>query len=149
LQGGANVDVSVGDKVYTLEGEDITLQTESAAGMEAATDGFVTIGLVTELTPELLREGLAREILNRLQTQRKESGLEVQDRIEVVLSGDTEVQAAIAEHGAWIAVEVLAPNGLRWVDRPSVETALEFRSWELPNEQQASIAIAKIVWETA
>lgn len=149
LQGGGTVDVSIGENVYTLEGDDITLQTESAAGMEAATDGFVTIGLVTELTPELEREGLAREILNRLQTQRKESGLEVQDRIAVTLSGSTEVQAAIEEHGTWIAEEVLAPQGLLWVATTSDHAGADFRDWELPNNQELSIAISKIALETA
>jgi isoleucyl-tRNA synthetase len=149
LQSGGTIDVSVGENTYTLEGEDITLQTESAEGMEAATDGFVTIGLVTELTPELEREGLAREVLNRLQTQRKESGLEVSDRIDVVITGDAEVQSAVAEHGGWIAEEVLAPNGLRWVEALTQESGLEFREWELPNDQKANIAITKIALETA
>ncbi|MDP7063307.1 MAG: isoleucine--tRNA ligase [Planctomycetota bacterium] len=149
LQGGGTVDVSVGDNVYTLEGDDISLQTESAAGMEASTDGFVTIGLVTELTPELEREGLAREILNRLQTQRKESGLEVQDRIAVRLRGSAEVQAAVEEHGPWIAEEVLAPQGLTWVTEIDADSNDAFRDWELPNNQKLSIAISKITLETA
>ena len=108
--------------------------------MEAATDGVVTIGLATELTPELEREGLAREILNRLQTQRKESGFEIGDRITVRLAGDDAARAAVEEHGSWLAEEVLAPEGLAW----SEEAGEDWREWELPGGGFLRIFLEKI-----
>jgi isoleucyl-tRNA synthetase len=143
LQGGGTVEVELGGEPFLLEGEDILLQTQSAEGMEAATDGYVTIGLVTELTPELECEGTAREILNRLQTQRKESGLEVSDRICVRMYGDAPVRAAMEQHGAWIAQEALAPDGLHWVE-PAEVTPDEFHSWELPGDYHLQIALEKV-----
>ena len=148
LQGGSTVDIDIDGQVFTLEGEDIQLQTQSAVGMEAATDGYVTIGLVTELTPELEREGLARELLNRLQTQRKESGLEVQDRIQVSLTGDESVRLCVQEHHDWLAEEVLAPEGLSWLEDEAAASAEESREWPLPGDQVVRIAIRKIAVET-
>ncbi len=147
LQGGASVEVAIEDQVFALVEEDIQLQTQSAEGMEAATDGYVTIGLVTELTPELACEGLAREILNRVQTQRKESGLEISDRIRVQLHGPAPVAEALAAHGAWIAEEVLAPEGLRWADSPLATS--EARTWELPDGGEVQIHLEKLELEKA
>ncbi|MHC4824765.1 MAG: class I tRNA ligase family protein, partial [Planctomycetota bacterium] len=148
LQGGGSVELEAGGETFTLEGDDIQLQTQSADGLEAATDGYVTIGLVTELTEELECEGLAREILNRVQTQRKESGLEVSDRIQVRLHGDVHVKRAIEHHGDWLAEEVLAPSGLHWVE-PGMISTDTFRTWDLPNESPLRIAVEKIELENA
>jgi len=148
LQGGATVEVDLDGTPFLLEGEDIQLQTQSAEGMEAATDGYVTIGLVTELTPELACEGLAREVLNRLQTQRKETGLEVSDRIQVRIHGDEAVRAAVESHGSWVGEEALAPEGLHWVD-PAVVTPEHFQTYDLPGGHPLHLAISKIALEKA
>ena len=110
LQSGGASTVTVCDNRYELTGEDVILETLSADGMEAATDGNITIGLVTELTPELISEGLAREVTNRIQTQRKESGFDVSDRITVEVFGAGPVMEAVKAHASWIADEVLAPR---------------------------------------
>ena len=146
LQGGAEHEVQVEDRSYVLTGEDIKLQTESAEGLEAATDGVVTIGLVTALTPELEAEGLARELLNRLQTQRKEAGLEVSDRIAVALVATAEVRAQLAPHLAWLAEEVLAPEGFSWAAGEDVE---EFQQWELPGDVVVGVKMDKFDLERA
>ncbi len=117
LQGGGEVEVQVGDNAYTLEGEDVVLETLSVEGLEAATDGVVTLGLVTEIDEGLAREGLARELVNRIQNQRREAGLEVSDRIQLRVAGTAELRAVAEEHGGWIAEEVLAPDGLDFVDQ--------------------------------
>jgi len=146
LQGGGSHTIQVEDRSYEISGEDIKLQTQSAEGLEAATDGTVTIGLVTALTPELEAEGLAREVLNRLQTQRKESGLEVSDRIQLVLAANPEVQALLAPHEAWLAKEVLAPEGISWVDPAQ---AADFHDWELPGEKHVAAKMERITLERA
>ena len=68
----------------------------------------LTVALDTTLTGELRREGLAREIINKVQNLRKKSGLEVSDRIDLAITGSEEVLAAVAEHQERITGETLA-----------------------------------------
>jgi isoleucyl-tRNA synthetase len=71
-------------------------------------DGGFFAAVDPMLTPELRREGWAREVISRVQRMRKESGLAVSDRITVLLAGGEDVKAVVGAHGAWIAGEVLA-----------------------------------------
>ena len=74
-----------------------------------ATDNAITIALETELTPELIREGYARELVSKIQNLRKETDLEVSDRIRVTLATDNaELLAAANEFAAVICGETLA-----------------------------------------
>ena len=68
----------------------------------------MVVALDPTLTPELRTEGLARELVSRVQRLRKEAGLAVSDRIRLHASGDAEVDEAVREHRDWIASEVLA-----------------------------------------
>jgi isoleucyl-tRNA synthetase len=140
LQGGATTTVQVADRAYELDGEDVVLETLSVEGLEAASDGVVTIGLVTEITPELAREGLARELLNRIQNQRRDSGLEVSDRVRVRVTGDAELRAVVDAHGAWIAEEVLAPSGIEW----SADAGADARDWELREGLVARVGLHRV-----
>ncbi|MEK7863677.1 MAG: DUF5915 domain-containing protein, partial [Chloroflexota bacterium] len=129
----------------TVEGvalapEDVVVAYQAAAGQEAESDGFVTLVLDTQLTPALEREGLAREVLNRVQTQRKESEFAVGDRIELRVVAADEVLAALQEHGAWIAEEALAPAGLLL----SESLGADARIWELPGARSVQIAVTRI-----
>jgi isoleucyl-tRNA synthetase len=76
------------------------LLVQEAAGRFAALD--------PELTPVLRREGLARELVSRVQRMRKDAGFEVSDRIRLRVDGDAELLEALAEHREWVAGEVLA-----------------------------------------
>jgi isoleucyl-tRNA synthetase len=69
--------------------------------------GFVT-AIDPTITESLRLEGLAREIVSRVQRMRKDAALAVSDRIRLAVAGDAEVRAAVSSHGAWIAQEVLA-----------------------------------------
>ena len=144
LQGGDEVTVEAGGESYVLCNEDITLQTESAEGLEAATDGYVTIGLNTEISEELRAEGIAREITNRLQTQRKELDLEMSDRIEVQLHASQQVKAVLDIHAAMIADEVLAPKGIFFSADALNEDDECFRKWDLPDDLSITVIIVKI-----
>jgi len=64
------------------------------------------------LSPELVQEGLAREAVNRIQGLRKDSGLEITDRIQVWVSGSDEAVAAVRAHEAYLCAEVLAERVL-------------------------------------
>jgi isoleucyl-tRNA synthetase len=88
---------------------DVLLQRKPAPGQAVATEGDVTVVLDTALTPALVNEGLAREFISVLQQARKAKGLEVSERVRVLWdSDDAEVQAALEQHAATIADEVLA-----------------------------------------
>ena len=68
----------------------------------------MTVALDMTLTPELKKEGLARELINRIQNHRKDSGLEVTDQIEIYLKAEEELQAAVSENKSYILSETLA-----------------------------------------
>ena len=72
-----------------------------------ATESGITVLLDTNLTPELIREGLAREIINRIQKMRKDGGLEVADRIAVALAADKNVEEAVRDQKEYICEETL------------------------------------------
>ena len=91
--------------------DDLLLTRSPVAGAITASLGAVTVALDTAVTPELMREGLAREFISVVQQARKDAGLEVSDRIKLGWSSDdAEVVAAISTHNAFIADEVLAVN---------------------------------------
>ncbi len=88
---------------------DVLLVRKPTPGRAVASEGDVTLVLDAELTPELLLEGLARELVSVLQQARKSLGLEVSDRVKVFWdSEDADVVRAIEVHGAWVSEEVLA-----------------------------------------
>ena len=92
-------------------------------GFAVAEEGSYVAALVTELTPELISEGLAREFVRHLQDFRKESGLDVADRIRVTLEATPLLKEAIFRHQEYITAETLtvelsfaaAPEGAKVV----------------------------------
>jgi isoleucyl-tRNA synthetase len=82
---------------------------QSARGSFATMDeGGFTVALDPTITPELRLEGLARELVNRVQNLRKESGLQVQDRIRLGIFGDGEILDVSRAWGEFVAAETLA-----------------------------------------
>ncbi|MFA6720805.1 MAG: isoleucine--tRNA ligase [Candidatus Cloacimonadaceae bacterium] len=104
---------------YKLLGLDIELVPEDVAVHIQPREGFVFeslkemfVALDTALTPELIREGYARELVNKIQFSRKEQGFEIMDKIAVEWHADAEIADALAEHGDFIRSETLC-NELR------------------------------------
>ena len=95
---------------YTLVSEDVEIATEDMPGWLVSNNGILTIALDIELTDELIEEGIARELINRIQNLRKSSGLEITDRINVVLEDREEIHNAVLHCGEYIASQVLATN---------------------------------------
>ena len=81
---------------------------EDIPGWLVANEGNLTVALEVELTDELKNEGMARELINRIQNIRKESGLEITDRISVTLAPQTDVEKAVESFGDYIKTQVLA-----------------------------------------
>ena len=95
---------------YALVTEDVDIITEDMPGWLVANNGVITIALDIELTPALIEEGIARELINRIQNLRKSSGLEITDRIAVQLENREEIAAAVKNCNEYIASQVLATS---------------------------------------
>ncbi|MBR5854713.1 MAG: isoleucine--tRNA ligase [Paludibacteraceae bacterium] len=115
---------------YSLAAEDVDIITEDMPGWLVANNGTITIALDIELTPALIEEGIARELINRIQNLRKSSGLEITDRIAVQLENKAEIAAAVKNCNEYIASQVLATS-LVLVDNLSDGTALEMDGYTI------------------
>ncbi len=94
---------------FELTAEDVEILTEDMPGWLVATEGTLTIALDIELTQELIEEGLARELVNRIQNLRKSSGLEITDRITVTIDRKMAgIEEVLTHCGEYIASQVLA-----------------------------------------
>lgn len=92
----------------TFSAEDILVFREAIQGTDAVSDRFISIDLKCELTSELIREGLAREVVNRVQKTRKDLGLQVTDRISIKANASDELARAIEQHREYIMRDTLA-----------------------------------------
>ncbi|MEJ2752608.1 MAG: DUF5915 domain-containing protein, partial [Chloroflexota bacterium] len=108
LQAGEEIVVTVDGQAFELGNDDVLVQTESRGGLAVASDKGVTVAVDTELTPELLREGYARDLVRALNNMRKEAGLDISDRIEVAYEAGGEAGTAFRDFGDYIAQETLA-----------------------------------------
>jgi isoleucyl-tRNA synthetase len=125
--------VEVEGETLTLHLDEVEIRTQDLPGWLVATDGSLTVALDVTLTDELRQEGLARELVNRLQNLRKDSGLEVQDRINVALaaSAPAELQAAVQNFGDYIREEVQAQR-LDFVPEVAGGSVLDFDDFQVP-----------------
>ena len=93
-----------------LVSEDVDIITEDMPGWLVANNGILTIALDIELNNALIEEGVARELINRIQNLRKTSGLEITDRIEIAIERREEIAAAVEHCREYIASQVLATS---------------------------------------
>jgi isoleucyl-tRNA synthetase len=105
---GGQIGIAIDGTDHSLGPEDITLALQPLEGYEVEAEAGHAVALALELDEELLREGLAREIVHAVQIARKDAGLEITDRIELRLGGDADLLAAAREHEDYVAGEVLA-----------------------------------------
>lgn len=100
---------SISDEVVLYE-EDLLITMTQQEGYMTEGDNEVTVVLDTNLTPELLEEGMVRELISKIQTMRKEAGFEVMDKITVSYKADQKVKDIFAKYEEEIAKEVLAES---------------------------------------
>jgi isoleucyl-tRNA synthetase len=93
---------------YELLPEELIISIRDREGIVFAYDNDLFVALNTELTPELVMEGLARELVNKIQYTRKENGFEIMDRIIIEYFGDNELQQVFDKYGDYIKNETLA-----------------------------------------
>jgi len=105
---GEELAISVGNESRTLDPDDLTIVRRASGDMIVKDASGYFAAIDPAVTPELRMEGLAREVVSRVQRMRKDAGLAVSDRIVLAISGTAELEEAVRAHKARIADEVLA-----------------------------------------
>jgi len=95
---------------YTFETTDVEIQSDDLPGYNTAVMGALVIALDTKITPELRSEGIARELVNRIQNLRKDKKFEVTDKIHVKLQSHPEMDKAVNQNNSYICSEILAQS---------------------------------------
>jgi isoleucyl-tRNA synthetase len=103
-----SVKITVEGEEYEMTEEDFLIETKQPEGFSTQTDKGLTVSISTVLTEELIEAGFVRELISKIQTQRKETGLEVTDRIILGYDGNDKLAAIIAKNSEFLASEVLA-----------------------------------------
>jgi len=113
-----------------IEAGEVEIFSEDIPGWVVANEGTLTVALDTVVTDELRREGIARELVSKIQNIRKGSGYEITDKINVTVAKNDSTNDAITEYNAYICNQVLA-NSLQIVDEVADATTLEFDGFTL------------------
>ncbi len=108
LQAGQPVVLDLDGEEVVLSEDEVLVQTESRGGLAVASEKGVTVAVDTTLTPELVQEGYARDLVRAVNNMRKEAGLEIADRIELAYAATGDVAAAMANFGDYVKQETLA-----------------------------------------
>ena len=137
-KGSCSLSLPQGRTVELLK-DDVEIRSQDLPGWQVASNGPLTVALDLQLSPELLAEGTARDLVNRIQNLRKDSGLDVGDRIRLWIYGSAEIQNAVQANNHYIRTEVLA---LELKTGPSNEAGLATEV-ELEGDLRAGICIEK------
>ena len=109
---GTGYVLSLASGDVTLNKGDYEISSEDMPGWLVATEGAMTIALDVTITEELKQEGVARELINRIQNLRKSNGFDVTDKVNVTIFADgedgTEIAASLANFGEYVAAQTLA-----------------------------------------
>lgn len=107
VQAGGAVSLVVDGQPVELAAEEVLVQTHPAEGLAVAFDKQATVAIDATVTPELRQEGLAREVVRRIQAMRKEAGFDISDRITTCYQAGGELEAVFEEWGEYIQSETL------------------------------------------
>jgi isoleucyl-tRNA synthetase len=110
LLSGQPLKVSVDGSEYDILPEEVEVKANAKAGFAVAEEGAYVAALVTELTPELMQEGLAREFVRRVQDLRKSADLDVSDRVNLFVEASAGLKSAVEAHKEYITVETLTTH---------------------------------------
>jgi isoleucyl-tRNA synthetase len=141
IQGMSSADISVlettGSFTFNVDGQeaviepaDVEIISEDIPGWLVANEGKLTVALDITLTDELRKEGLARELVNRIQNMRKSNGYEITDKIKIHILSSNEMDGAINEHKEYIMNQVLAVS-IKLVDILSEPSILDFEDFNI------------------
>jgi isoleucyl-tRNA synthetase len=138
LQAGEALTLTVGDETVSLSGDDVLVQTESLGGTAVASDKGVTVAVDIELTPELIQEGYARDVVRMVNNLRKEAGLEISDRIHLAYEAEGDIAAGMVTFADYIQAETLALS----LEAGSFADALVTESVTI-GDQQVTLSLKK------
>ena len=110
LEADGSIQFNVEGQDVVVDAADVEIISEDIPGWLVCNEGSLTVALEVELTDELRQEGMARELINRIQNLRKETGLEITDRINVTVAPNEQTDAAIANYKDYIKGQVLAED---------------------------------------
>jgi len=111
VRSGETVELTVGGKPVALDSEDLTVATSSREGYAAAEDAGYVVAVGTELTEDLIREGIARDLVRNIQEMRKKAGFEISDRIETYfVEASDDLRRVLETFGDYIAQETLSTS---------------------------------------
>lgn len=128
--------LSVEGQELELQGEELELRRQVKEGLIAANEDVLTLVLDTKLTESLLMEGLAREIVNKVSSMRRDADFDVSDRIKLVIDATERVRSCFAIHGKYIQEELLVADC-------RLESTVDGQEWDL-NGEHCRIHIEKM-----
>ena len=110
LEDNGSVEIKVQNATFTLSKEDVEILLEDIPGWTAQSNGKLTVALDISISPELKNEGIARELINRVQNMRKDAGFELTDTISVQIEKHDAINQALANNKSYICGEILAKD---------------------------------------
>lgn len=128
LETNGSITLQVDGEEAVVDIADVEIISEDIPGWLVSNEGNLTVALEVELTDELRKEGMARELINRIQNIRKDSGLEITDRIIVTITPNEQVANAVESYGDYIKTQVLADD-IVLADNNGIE--IEFDDFKL------------------
>ncbi len=136
LQSGKDIVLVIDGEDVVLTAEDLIEELVQPEGLSTQSDREYTVSLDTTLTPELIEDGFVREVISKVQTQRKETGLLVTDRIRLMYLCEERLAGIITKHQDFIASEVLASEIL-------AGEGVDSKEWDI-NGEKATLSVAKM-----
>ena len=130
LERNGKYNLQLADGEALIEATDVEIYSEDIPGWLVANEGKLTVALEVTITESLRREGIARELVNRIQNIRKNSGFEITDKIHLVLSKNPNTDDAVKEYNTYICNQVLA-NSLELSDEVPGGVELNFDDFTL------------------
>lgn len=137
IESEGKISVEINGKSITLQSDDVEISSQDIEGWLVANSGALTVALDITITEELRNEGIARELVNRIQNLRKDSGFEVTDRIEVVFRKNEAIENAVAQNIEYIKTETLTQT-LLFQDEMSGGLDIKF------DDVETKLAIKKV-----
>lgn len=131
IETAGQYDLAIDGETIQLSIEDVEISSEDIPGWSVASEGKTTVALDITISEVLRQEGIARDLVNRIQNLRKDQGLDVQDKIEVlVLNNETIINEALSTNKAYICEETQALS-LEFVDKLDGADTVEIDDWKI------------------
>ena len=108
LEKTGKIDLLIDKKTITFDVDDFEISSKDIEGWQVANEGNITVALDITINDELRNEGIAREVVSKIQNLRKSEGFEVTDRINLIFNGDEEIQNAINKNLDYVKSETLS-----------------------------------------